>query len=408
MSSSLKSAWPTVFLDQWVWIRFAAAAKGRPRNPDDVRAYEAALRAREAGVVFPLSATRYEETGRIRDPQQRQDLADVVAPLSELRALRAQSDLIAQQILVALHETLKRPTFRPSPIQTLGVGAHWAFTGRNAFFKPVAPGDHVVDVDGAWLRQVAQFSEYMLFAGPSDAALPGLLKYGYVDPRDLEASPTSRLERERALAAQLEVSPQPSATLLRFLQVRELWSDHRAILARLAADYRLSFSTILPPPDVKAPFSATVADFIDRVPTPLLAAQMKHDIVRQHRTWTWNMLRDIEAMSVAIPYCNAVMMDKDAVHLAAKVRAPERHDTTMITQMGELVDVLADLEARVSADAGEPPGWNMLGPYEPFHMTQPPALRVDEVPAGVEMRLVLDDGQMLHRPVVPDTGTTGP
>jgi hypothetical protein len=404
----MKSAWPTVFLDQWVWIRFAAAAKGRPRDPDDARAYEAVGRARDAGVVFPLSATRYEETGRIRDPQQRQDLADVVAPLSELRALRAQSDLIAQQILTALHETLGRPTFRPSPTHTLGVGAHWAFTGRNAFFKPVAPGDRVAeDVDGAWLRQVAQFSEYVLFAGPSDAALPGLVKYGYVDPRDLEASPTSRLERERALAAQLEVAPQPSATLLRFLQVRELWSDHRAILARLAADYRLSFATILPTPDVKTPFTDTVADFIARVPTPLLAAQMKHDIFRQRREWTWNMLRDIEAMTVAIPYCDVVMMDKDAVHLAGKVRAPERYGTRMITQMGELVDVLPDMEARVSAHAGEPPGWSMLGPYEPFHTTPPRALRADEVPAGAEMRLVLDDGQVLRRPVVPGTGTTG-
>ncbi|MBT2473024.1 hypothetical protein J7E68_00080 [Microbacterium sp. ISL-103] len=398
----MKMAWPTVFLDQWVWIRFAAVATGRSRDPDDARAYDEVRQASAEGVVFALSATRYEETGRIRDPRQRQDIADVVAPISELRSLRVHNDLVEHQIKIALHEILGRPTFRPSPLQVIGVGAHWSFTGVNAFHRVFDARDKVVDtIDGSWLRQVAQYTEYRLFAGPVDSELPALEKRGYVDPRQLEASATSRLEQERALATQFGSRSDPSATVLRFLQVRELWGTHGKMLARIAQEYGVPGRAIMPDPNARTPFARDAAEFMERIPTTHLMAQLKHGIYRQRREWTWNMLRDIESMSVAIPYTDVVVMDKDAVDLATRVGAPTRFNTTVIARMGELIDVLPDLRKDVNADAEEPPGWERLGPRAPFQLDLPRSLEPEEVPIGAQLRLVGDDGEIIHSPRTP-------
>ncbi|WP_432003572.1 hypothetical protein [Streptomyces sioyaensis] len=81
-SARLKTAVPSVYLDQWVWIRLAHAAGGTPREPSDTRVLHAVRQAAETGVVFPLSATHYHDTGRITHPRRRADLARTMASIS--------------------------------------------------------------------------------------------------------------------------------------------------------------------------------------------------------------------------------------------------------------------------------------------------------------------------------------
>jgi hypothetical protein len=45
---------PCVYLDQWVWIRLAKAAKGEPREASDLQVLAAVQDAAENGVAFPL------------------------------------------------------------------------------------------------------------------------------------------------------------------------------------------------------------------------------------------------------------------------------------------------------------------------------------------------------------------
>ena len=143
----MKLSRPAVYLDQWVWIRLARANVGRPQHNEDQRVLEAVRAAAATGIRFPLSATHYAETGRILDWRQRKDLTDVVAPISLMQTIRAQPVLMRHQFLVALHETLGRPTFRPPPPEVLGVGVHWAFSGVQAFFKVVNDEGQMIDVD---------------------------------------------------------------------------------------------------------------------------------------------------------------------------------------------------------------------------------------------------------------------
>lgn len=62
---------PSVYLDQWVWLRLAKADQGEPREESDLAVLAAVRQASDAGVVFPLSSTHYMETSKITDPGKR-------------------------------------------------------------------------------------------------------------------------------------------------------------------------------------------------------------------------------------------------------------------------------------------------------------------------------------------------
>jgi hypothetical protein len=91
----LHPARPCVYLDQWVWIRLAKAAKGEPREASDLQVLAAVQDAAADGVAFPLSATHHIETTKIPDPRQRHDIARVMAQVSHCRTLRARKVLTA-------------------------------------------------------------------------------------------------------------------------------------------------------------------------------------------------------------------------------------------------------------------------------------------------------------------------
>jgi len=144
--ASLKLRHPTVYLDQWVWIRLAKANIGKPLQRDDLRVLESVRGAAERGIRFPLSSTHYEETTRVGSAEQRRELARVMAPISQMQTFRSHSSLLRHQFLVALHETVGRPTFRPTQPQVIGIGVYWAFAGVQAFFKVLDPTGRVVRV----------------------------------------------------------------------------------------------------------------------------------------------------------------------------------------------------------------------------------------------------------------------
>ncbi|MDA5147518.1 hypothetical protein PEM37_39130 [Streptomyces sp. AD681] len=197
--TSAKTARPSVYLDQWVWIRLASAAIGAPRESADLDVLAAVREASQAGVVFPLSATHYHETARITHPRQRADLARTMASISHCRTLGSEKVLLRHQFLEAMHVSFGRPTFKPVPPQPLGIGAGWAVAGRRVLPQlrgPLGPIDPAAFPQAAdLLRRVAQFTEYQLLAGPDDADLPQLRQLGY-RPEYVEKASQSRVDWE--------------------------------------------------------------------------------------------------------------------------------------------------------------------------------------------------------------------
>lgn len=384
---------PTVYLDQWVWIRMAQALVGRPRVAGDDDALEAIRAASAAGVAFPLSATHYEETLRITDPNQRRDLATVMAIVSEMRTIRNQTDLVRHQFLCALHETAGRPTFRPAPIEPLGVGAYWAFRGEHAFLRVIDAEGRVDVADPNWLRRINQYAEAALLAGPTDEDEAFLAEDGYVGPRMHETAPGNRLAWEQLLEERLTEERRPTPAELRvWLLARELSHEYLDLLNALFAEYRLSLSAISPVADgVKS--RKRIVDFVERVPTLRISAEMKLEIVRDsNRRWSWNMLRDIDALSLAIPYCDVVVTDRDATALAHRTQAPNRHSTIVTSRLNELVEVLVNLTTTASSIVEDRNGWDQVAPGSGFELTSPTPLTAEDVAAGRTVRMLDSDG----------------
>lgn len=386
---------PSVYLDQWVWIRFARVIGGEPERRSDVAVLEAVAAAGERGVVFPLSATHYEETARVLDPRQRTALAGVMAPISQLRTLRSQGDLVRHQLLVAMHEMVGRPAFRPSPPEVLGVGVHWAFRGVKAQVRVLDPSGQIQDVDPSWLRQASQFFEAQVLAGPGDHEIEGLRRLGYISPREVEERPGNRLAWERVFAEKLKDESPSRAELRVWLLARELMHEYSHLLDRMLREYRLTFAAIAGGSNGKASRRRAV-EFAERVPTLRIAADMKLEVFRNPgRRWSLNMLRDIDALSVALPYCRAVVADRDAAALVQRSSAPSRYGSVVIHELSRIPEVLEDLATEASASReSDRTGWDAVGPGVGFRHDLPERLVREGLPPGCVVRLCGPDGPL--------------
>ena len=124
---------------------------------------------------------------------------------------------------------------------------------------------------------------------------------------------------------------------------------------------------------------------------------MKLQIFRNAgREWTWNMLRDIDALSLAIPYCHVVVADRDAAAIARHTRAPARYGATVISNLRELPDLLTELSAVARTQGEDPSDWTTVGPGEGFSTAPPEQLA--EVPDGCTIRLLDREGKFVPSP----------
>lgn len=374
----LHTSRPSVYLDQWVWVRLACVAEGKPRHAGDSKVFAALQEAAAAGVAFPLSPTHYIETSRIKNPKQRRDLARVMAPISFFRTLRGGRVLMRHQLLTAMHETFGRPTFRPAPPEALGLGVAWAFTGEERFATVrdrVANRDLTeADLPGVrrMQREANQLKEIMTIAGPADDEVETLRANGY-RPESTEERTASRLAWEELFVGMLRGDPVAGDELRVRVTARELLHEHSDLFYRLLAEYRLTLEHALGIRlDRPGSGRAKMMAFSDRIPSMRLAVDMKIQLFRNRsRPWKLNDVHDIDALSLAIPYCHVVVTDKDAADRVHRTAGGERHDTAVMSDLEELVEQLPDLVAEASTLGGDPTGWDAVGPGEGFMVTLP-------------------------------------
>lgn len=379
---------PAVYLDQWVWVRFARVVGGKPHELGDAAVLDAVVAAAQRGVLFPLSTTHYEETLRIRDPRQRQDLMTVMAPVSQMYTLRSQGDLVRHQLLAAMHDAIGRPTFRPPRPRVFGRGFTWAFSGVDSQMRVVGPDDSARFADTAWLRHATQYFEAQMLRGPTDEEIPELSANGYLDLRSLESRSGNRLAWEELFAKQLAGhSPKPSRLELRaWLLGRELTHEYSENLTRTLMEYRLTFASLVGGAHGSQARQRAV-EFAERVPTLRISAEMKLEMFRNpSRRWTQNMVRDIDAISLALPYCRAVVGDRDAMNLLRRSHAPVRYGSLAVHELAELPEVLAQIKTE-DASSEDLYSWDCVGPGEGFRIDPPKPLDPGYLCSGARVRL---------------------
>jgi hypothetical protein len=369
--TGLHTARPSIYLDQWVWIRLASADLGEPRENSDLAVLAAVRKASQAGVAFPLSSTHYMETSKITNPRQRAELARTMASISRCRTLRSARVLLRHQMLNAMHEIFGRPVFRPQPPEALGTGVIWAFTGKPG---PLTLHDSSGPVDPAaipgmpdFLRKANQFVEMRMLAGPADDELEHLHGLGYRPDatRQVEAS---RLAWEETYRGLLADDPVSRAELRVRVQAREICHEHLRLLGELLTEYHLSLSRGMgyDPACPNRSRSKMIA-FADLMPSVRIAVDLKVELFRNAATtWTMNAINDIDAVSMAVPYCHVVVPDKEMADLLARSRAGTRNGTQIVRKLTDLPDLLPPLVRAAQAADGDVAGWDWAGPSDGF------------------------------------------
>lgn len=368
----LHSPRPCVYLDQWVWIRLARAANGEPREDSDLQQLATVQYAAENGVAFPLSTTHYLETSKITDPRQRFDVARTMALISHCRTLRSRKVLLRHQMLQAMHLTFGRPAFRPPAPDVLGTGFRWAFDGEPGPMVIRGPAGLVdpATIDGMpeFLRKANQVAELMILAGPGDEEVDILRQdYGYRPEATTEVE-ASRLEWESSYVDLLAEHPAGRIELRVRLQARELLHEHWAMYQKLIHEYRINLSREVGyNPDRPNVSRRRLVSFGDTIPSMRIAVDLKVELFRNTtKPWTMNAIHDIDALSMAVPYCRVVVPDREMANLLSRSGTGPRHGTKIITSLPQVPEALHELVDQARNASGDKTGWDWAGLWDGY------------------------------------------
>lgn len=352
---------PTVYLDQWVWIKLAQADNGAG-SAEAESALKEFRKAAASGVAFPLSTTHYSETLAITDPRQRLEIARTMASVSFMRTLRNPRDLVRNQLLTAMHEQIGRPAFRPPAIEVLHTGAHWAFRGEKVRgFVVGGPEDKLADVIKSLPFSpvdLNQWCEMRLLAGARDEDIVTLRENGY-KPEIVAENFLTRVAFESEFAERLrsgEIKPKNPEELRIWIQAREIMHEHIDLLTELLADYHISIERTFGPLGNQS--RPKMKKFFDAVPSVQVAVDLKtHFYKNQQKAWTANAVRDIDFLSAAVPYCDIVIADKEMTSLLTRSSTASSLGTTVVRKISDVVDLLPPLAQRAERLGPDRTGW---------------------------------------------------
>jgi hypothetical protein len=178
--------------------------------------------------------------------------------------------------------------------------------------------------------------EYMMARGPEPDDLPALQAYGY-RPEAVVQVENDRLRREQQLAAMLRDGTTGRDQLGDLVHARYLYWEIDNHLRAGLNQYGIDIGEFF------ANGKEWLSAFLDDIPTAAITMTLTEKLFRNpSKTWKGNDLRDADAMSAAIPYCDVVLTDKFA--------AAQLANSPAVTRLGTLVlPRLRDLNERLSA-----------------------------------------------------------
>ena len=346
-----------VFLDLKDWVAMAKARLGRPQFPHDARAYEA-LRAATAAsqVIVPLTATTYMEVARISSLRQRTDLANVIAEISGFVAISGRSIVVDHQLRTALAARFGGPP--PAPIPVFGLGSPFAF-GEQKTLVLRRKGGGAPDLPTALAREIETggrvIGEYMMLRGPVSEDMPALRALGY-RPEEVAKVEEARANRERELATMLKDGTADPGRLSDIVHARYLYWELGDSLPAALRPYRIDVN------DFFAKGKEWLTAFLDDIPSVAINITLADKGFRNsYKKLTGNDIRDADAVSAAIPYCDVVMTDNYVAAQLAKSPAVGRHGTLVLSRLSDLNDALPNLIASRATTSDAPTTANQLG-----------------------------------------------
>lgn len=335
-----------VYLDLNHWIGLAKAAT----NHHDSQRYAPLLRcsrdAVKAGRVrFVLSDTIYAEMANISDPRQRQDLANVMEELTYFGTLIARPVVMRLELEAALDRLGGPVAAQYEAISVIGKGVLQAF-GRQG-------GLHVFDGAGAdvtgdvrnenghdefdsWVDAAELEMERRMLAGPTDDEADKLRLDGRYNPGAARSTAERRAEQERELARRLDGEPR-----WRRGRITDVVGAHELIVEEIDM---ITEQMIIRGTTIGALVGEdrqTMRAFAQSMPGTAVAIAIKSHYHRDgNRRWTLNDVHDIDALALAVPYCDAVFTDASARNALIGASLDARMETVLPRLPNDLIDWL--------------------------------------------------------------------
>ena len=351
---------PLVYLDLNTIIYIARTFGGHNNVPTGfVELYESAVRAkREKRAMFPLGESHLWEISKITDPKQRGHLADILETLSDFRYLLGRTSIAELEFEAGIAKVMGEDVtsrslmlVRPTVGQVFGRvgGVNIVDEGGN----DVSDGVHAGMSDaefGALKAELNYKFERGILRGPSDqhvVALRGKLDYR---PEVAIASHQSRVGWELDTERVLNRDPNWRRGRLRdLIGAREITHEWLDLFTRLRIE-RLQAG--LPTFD---PSEDEMRSFFGSMPHTQVAISVKTRLHQDPRhQWTPNDISDIDAISVAYPYCEAVFPDKAMRAALINSKELRRLGTFVPRRPQELAEWLDSLPGLVAPDVVVP------------------------------------------------------
>jgi hypothetical protein len=281
----------------------------------------------------------------IRDPRQRLDVATVMEEISGFSCLMGNSVVMRLEIEAVLAEHAGRPE-QLARIPLLGRGVLQAFGRRGGLQIRSTDGD-VTDAtpeswpDGpdafdAWREDAERQLDRTVVRGPTDAEAPVLRAAGW-DPTVARRIAGERAKQERKQAERLAAEPRWRRRRLRdVVAARYLAFEAMPMLAEALAHHDMRLEEVAGG-DVDDARRSTDAMPSADVQISLLTAAHSNPQTQ----WAPNDIFDIDALSVAVPYCDVVVTERHAAHLLRAARVTDRLGTPVLATLDELVDVFS-------------------------------------------------------------------
>lgn len=307
-----------VYMDMFAYINLSDCATGR-NNPTGYDVLLPAVRrARNDGrAVFPLSTSHVIELCDIRQAKLRRERVAMMEELSGFTYLLGRPYIQELELETALND-IPGVSIQPhgQPIPLIGQSVLWGFGKQGGLVTnapdPDAMAKHACEQMGIEpgaepMATLNRWAERELLAGPEDEADPELLAAGY-NPRVWRDVQEKRAEQERYLVGQLDIDPKYRQGRLRdVVNARELEIELGDKLNQMTTAMNTSIGKLL------AYERTNLRDFADRMPSTRVAVTMKAAYHKNNKhDWTTNDIHDIDAMSIAVPYTDAVFADKAA------------------------------------------------------------------------------------------------
>jgi hypothetical protein len=323
----------TVYLDINHWYSLGRAAQGSPDSPEHAALLTALQGEVDAGrLVIPLSSISYEELTENPRDLLREPTAGVMWRLSRAATIAPASKVVDEEIVVELNRRFGRPAF-PAKVPKFGRGVGFG-TGP---LRAVVPPEKRAEIEariGMTIPDAEALLEYYVLTTPGflRGQIPNFDPNGWRREADAELA-ALKVMLDNVHSHGTSITGRPADAVY----TRQLAGDVRENFTRALTTAGYAATLTMPLKDANE-----ITDFIKHLPTQRVATELKIHYARNPQVnWKINHLRDIAALSVAIPYTDVVVTDRDVRSAAThSTQLDKEFNTTILSKLTELGDYL--------------------------------------------------------------------